>query len=444
MKRTATWAGLAVAGVALFAGGGRADEAVRLRERFPGGHQYHVRTRVEVSGTLTPPPVKGKASGPVKVEGTSAIDYDERVLALTRGEVSKTVRVFTKLDFQRTLAGRKQQIALRPAVARMVMLRRGHTEVPFSPDGPLTWGELDVLRTDVFVPGLTGLFPDKAVKAGDRWSADSASVEELTDLEKVEDGKLECKLERVSEVGKRRLARVTFSGTVTGVGEDGPVRHQLKGHYVYDLTSDYLSELTLNGTAVLLDKDKKEVGKITGRFALTREPAVKAKGLSDAELKGVKLEPDASNTLMLYENAALGVRLTHPRRWRLAQTTGPQVALDAGDGGGLLITVDPPARVPTAQAFQVEASGWLTKQKAKVVKSYAPKRLRAAPALDAFALEVEAGKAKFWMDYYVTAQGNGGATLAARLAPGDGLAEARKEVEQIARSVVITKKITGK
>ena len=43
------------------------------------------------------------------------------------------------------------------------------------------------------------------------------------------------------------------------------------------------------------------------------------------------------------------------------------------------------------------------------------------------------------MDYYVTDQRAGGATLAARLVPEE-LAKARKEVEAIARSVVVRKK----
>ena len=48
------------------------------------------------------------------------------------------------------------------------------------------------------------------------------------------------------------------------------------------------------------------------------------------------------------------------------------------------------------------------------------------------------GKQKFVMDYYVTRQNNGGATLAARLPPND-LAAMQKEVERIALSVAVTR-----
>ncbi len=157
----------------------------------------------------------------------------------------------------------------------------------------------------------------------------------------------------------------------------------------------------------------------------------------------MKVEPDATNTLLLYDNPDLGVRFLFARRWRVAQVMGSQVALDANDGSGVLITVDPLERIPTSEAFLAESRGWLEKQKATLQKVYTARRLRTTPTLDAFALEVEMRGQKLWMDYYVTRQAGGGATVAARLMRGE-LEELRKEVDRIARSVVITKKIEGK
>jgi hypothetical protein len=281
------------------------------------------------------------------------------------------------------------------------------------------------------------------VSVGSRWTAAEVAVQELTDLEKIDEGKLDCRLERIVTVGKRRQALITFQGTIRGVGEDGPVRHRLQGNCHFDLDGGYLADVTLNGTTSLLETDGKEAGRIEGRFVMMREPGSKSGELTDTALKGVKVEPDAENTLLLYDNPDLGLRFLHARRWRVAQVMGPQVALDAGDGSGILITVDPLARIPTSAAFLNESRGWLEKQKAKLLKVYTPRRLREAPLLEAFALEAEMGGQKFWMDYYVTRQAGGGATLAARLMRAD-LAELRKEVDRIARGMVITKKIEGK
>ena len=431
---------IALIGVVGFAPLLRADEAVTLAEKFAVGDRHRVRIRVDLSGSMTAPAAKGKVGKKLEMEGSSSLDYEEAVLAVESGSVSKTVRSYEKMDFRRTLAGQAQELVLRPGVRRLVILRKGHTEVPFSPDGPLTWGEMDVVRTDVFIPGLGGLFPTKAVNVGDKWQATASAVQELTDLEKIDEGTLDCKLERVSNVGKRRLARVTFTGTVRGVGEDGPVRHRLQGNYHFDLDANHLTDLTLIGTTSMMGNDGKEAGTISGRFVMTRELGGTTASIGEAGLKGVKLDPDDDNTQMLYEDASLGVRFLHSRRWRIAQVMGSQIALSATDGSGVLLTVDPVESVPTAAGFMEESRKWLVDKKATQMKTYSPRRLRDRPTLDAFALEARLGEQKVWMDYYVTAQAGGGATVAARLVSAD-LQAARREVEKVARSVVITKTI---
>ncbi len=440
MKTSSRWrvgaallAGLSAAGTAA------ADDAVRLEERFAAGYQYHVSTRVDLTGNLTPPAVKGQpAPKPLSLRGDSAIDYDERVLEMAGGQVQKTIRLVGRMEFRRTVGDRPQETALRRAVGRMVLLRKGSTEVPFSPDGPLTWGEIDLVRTDVFTPALTGLLPLTPVRPGDRWPASPAAVQELTDMERIDEGKVECRLEQLTTIEKRRHARVAFEGEVRGTNEDGPGRQRLSGYLFFDLESNHLSYLYLNGRHALLDGDGKEVGRVEGRFVLTRQVLARIPALADEALRGVALEPNADNTRLLYDNPDLGVRFLYPRRWRVAGVRGSQVALDSADGSGLLVTLDPVARVPTGAAFLAESRDWLGKQKARLVRTEPPREV--LPGLEQFALEAEMGGQKFLMDYYVARQPQGGATLAARLLPTD-LAALRKEVEGIARSLTVTRKI---
>jgi len=424
----------------------RADEAVRLSERFPVGYQYQVRTRVQLSGSLAVPGEKGKpAPKPVPITGESAIDYDERVLALDRdGRVGRTVRIFRRIDVERQLGDTTQKTGLRPSVRRVVMLRLNNREVPFSPNGPLTWGEIDLLRTDVFTPALVGLLPDGPIRVGDRWQASTLSVQELTDLEKIDGGTLTCRLERVERAGSvsdrsRRQARVSLSGTVRGTNEDGPTRQELEGYFLFDLESNHLSYLMLRGRHFLLDPEGKEAGRVEGRFVLTRQAGARPAELSDQGLRGVTLEPTAENTRLLYDNTDLGVSFLYPRRWRVGGVQGQQVTLDSADGSGMLLTVDPPQRVPTGAQFLNESRSWLEKQKGRVLRSIPPQAVQAAPlALEYFALEAEMGGQRFVMVYYVARQAAGGVTVAARLKPSDA-AVLQREVEGIARSLRLRK-----
>lgn len=444
LRRLLTRFGAVAVGLILLPLASRADEQLRLQEAYAAGYQYHVSSRVELAGTLSLPQEKGQ-TGPrtLPINGESAIEYDERVLALdSGGDVEKAARIYRRMDFQRKVGDRPQQSALRPQVRRLVLIRLRQMEVPFSPDGPLTWGEIDLVRTDVFTPALRGLLPANPVRAGERWAASPAAVQELTDLEKVEEGRLDCLLEQVTVLDGRRLARVALSGTVRGVNEDGPNRQLLEGYYFFDLASQHLSYLYLKGAHILLDKDGKEMGRVEGRFVLTRQAHQRCPDLTDDALRGVALEPNADNTLLLYDNPDLGVRFLHPRRWRVGGVRGRQVVLDETNGSGLLVTLEPPAQVPTAGQFLKESQDWLTQQKAKVFQVGGPWTLQGPPqALEHFTLDVELGGQRALLASYVARQSHGGATLAGRLLTADQ-ANLRKEVERIARSVTVTRPIT--
>jgi hypothetical protein len=415
-----------------------AADPIRLTEQFAEGDRYHVSVRVDLSGSLTLPTEKGKIAVPLSLNGDSAIDYDERLLALDKdGTVRKTVRICRRTDFRRTLGGQTQQSSLRPAVRRLVILRRDSVEVPFSPDGALTWGEIDLIRTDVFTPALAGLLPANPVQPGDRWIATEGAVRELTDLDRIDEGKLECRLEQTTTVEGKKQARVALSGTVRGLNRDGPNRQVLEGYFYFDLESNHLSYLYLKGIHALLDRDGREIGKVEGRFVMTRQANNDCPELSDAGLKNVVLEPNADNTLLLYDNPDLGIRFLYPRRWRIAAVRGAQIALDGADGNGILLTIDPPTRLTAGSQFQTESRDWLIKQRARIVREEPLRNPGNQPALENFALEAELSGQKFLMDYYVGRQPAGGVTVAARLVPAER-DEARRELLRMAQSITLS------
>lgn len=415
-------------------------ETVRLAESFPVDYQYHVSNRVELSGQLTLPPPMGQGKSRVlPFTGSSAIEYDERILARDGEQVGKTFRIYRRLDMRRKLGEETQEPGLRPGIRRLVLLRRNDIKVPFSPDGPLSWGEIEVMRGETFTPSLVGLLPGYAVRPGDRWAATFGAVRELTGLEEAAEGRIDCRLEEIIPLAGRRHARVALSGTVRGVNQDGPIRCRLDGYYYFDLESNHLSYLSFKGVNSLLDKEGKESGRIEGRFVLTRQAHASVADLGDQALRGVVLEPNADNTLLLYDNPVLGVRLLYPRRWRLSGENGRQITFDEASGAGLLLTIDPLANLPTAAQYQAESRDYFVKQqKARVLRADPPRRLPTAPnQTETFSLEVEVAGQKVTMDYYVVRQAAGGATAAVRLSAKDA-ATTRQEAEKIVRGATVS------
>ena len=281
----------------------RAQE-ITLVELFKPGHTTRVEVRVKVTGKLALPGTEKSRRGQlVAISGTSKVSYDERLLQpdeaarspqLSEGNPArvppdpppalKTVRVYRTVEFDRVVADIKQDAGLRPSIRRMVVIRSGSRKAPFSPDGPLTWGEIDVVRTDVFNPALIpGLLPAQAVKPGQNWKASAAAIAELTDMEKVDDGSLTVEFVGIVKPAGKQLARLKIHGTVRGVNEDGPNRQKLDGTAYFDRDSAILTYLSVRGTKELLDGKGQMVGVIEGQFAMTRTPLAKMPAdLSDA------------------------------------------------------------------------------------------------------------------------------------------------------------------
>jgi hypothetical protein len=419
----------------------RADEPIRLVEEFPPGRQYHVSCRVELSGSLTLPADKAAASSrPLAVTGTSAIEYDERILrAAADTSVERTIRIYRRIEFERQVGDRIQESTIRPEVRRLVVLRHNNLEVPFSPDGPLTWGEMDLVRTDVFTPALLGLLGDKPVRIGERWQAARPAIQELTDMERIDDGQVECRFDEMTILAGRRLARVSFSGSVRGLNEDGPNRQEIQGYLFFDLESRHLSYLSLKGASYLLGADGKTRGRVEGQFVLTRRLLGPLGDLNEDVLKRLNVEPGEENTRMLYDNPELGLRFVYPRRWHVASVRGSQVALDGPGGDGILITREI-SRPPSPDQYLAEARSYLEKQQATISSVVQPRRLSAPPrGLEHFSFEINVSGRQELLDYYIVNQEAGGATMAARLLSAD-LVNMREDVVRIARSVEILKR----
>jgi len=421
---------------------GRGDDPVRLAEKSAPGSTFRIHSTSDIAGELFTPIAKDKPPERVKIGGKSTIDYAERIVAVDASEADhKALRVYEKIEFRKTAGDRTDEMTLRPVVRRLVLMKKGPAKVPFSPDGPLTWGEIDMLRTDFVVSVLAGLLPEKDVTPGDTWKASAAAVAELTDLEKVESGELTCTFEKIEVVGPRKVAHVSFIGTLVGVNVDGPTRQALNGRVQVDMGAQYICFLRVEGEHSLLDGNGKEAGKITGTFELTRQPVTGIAVLADTVVKELDLNPSEENTRLLYDSEDIGVRFVHSRNWRVVRTTGRQITLDETNGSGLLITLDTADGVPKAARFLQEAIKELQGRGAKLTNRTGPDRL--ADGVDRFTLDADVSNEKVTMDYMVIRQEKGGATLAARLPAAQR--EARmKELERLARSFAITRRLDGK
>ena len=425
-----------------------AQDTYRLSEVFAPGHQYRVISTLTIQGRIAiPAQDKTKSSQIIDMTGRSSLTYDERILPPLESGALRTVRAYRDSDFSRLQGTLAANFSFRPSVRRMVFLRGPGYKLRFSPDAPLTWDEIDLLRTDIFSPvTVAGLLPIVPVRPGQSWRISPEAITELTDIEKVEAGELTVKFLAVALVNDRRTARLAISGNVRGVNEDGPNRQSLDGSTAYfDLDAGILSYLSIKGAKEMLDGRGEVVGRTEGQFTMSRSVGALPSDLTDAALGTLDLKPTAENTLLLYDNPNIGVRFLHPRTWRVGAVQGRQVTLEQTRGsGGILITVETAAKVPTSQEYQKEIDEFLKQVKARDVRlSETTVRIRNDPPLERFAIDAEMGGEACRLLYAVLKQSEGGATVAIRL-PSAQLPQLIPEAERILRSVSVTRTIEAK
>lgn len=418
-------------------------QEVTLTEDFKPGHSYRVEVRVKLAGKLAVPVEKGKPPQVLDLAGASRVVYDERVVASSEAGALAAVRAYRDVEFKRTMGSTTQDTTIRPSVRRMVVRAAGGKNVPFSPDGPLTFGEIDVVKSDIFSQvAVPGLLPSRAVRVGESWKASAAAVTELTGMEKVEAGDLAVEFLGVTEVDRRRVAKLKVSGVLRGVDQDGPGRLKLDATAYFDLDAKLLTYLSVKGTHEMLDGNGQTMGLYEGLAVTTRTPVSPPADLSDAALRGLDLKPTAENTLLLFDNPGLGLRFLHPRAWRVGAIQGKQVKLDHTAGGAhVLITVEPAAKVPTADDYLRETVADLKKDNAEVRGQEKPTRVRTDPQLDRFSVDARFGADKpIRVESAVLKQADGGVTVAATLSAA-AVTDLTADVERIIRSLAVTKKI---
>lgn len=426
-------AGLTLLQVAILAATARPDDTYALTEKVDSRTTLRVEQRTELSGRVIL--VKDGKSEAVPLAGTGSVTYDERSVPSDEADTRTVIRKYRTFDVRRTVGDRVQTAELRPAVHRLVVIRSAKGKSPFSPDGPLLWSEIDAVRTDPFAPALVpALLPSKRVAVNDTWPMGADAVDELTDLEKVTAGGFTLKLVGIVTLNGRQQARISLTGSVRGIDDNGPCKHSLEGTAYFDLSENRLAYLSLKGTHELLDGSGKTVGTIEGRFLMSRSVS-ESRELSDESIKNLELKPTLENSLLLYDNRDLGVRFLHSRRWRVGAVQGRQVTLDGPNGAGILLTVETAKTLPTAAEFQRESTTFLQKTSRNVSVVRKPSRESNSPALDRFALSTQTKDDAIRMEYAVLTNNNGsGATFAARLPDADA-AELGKDVDRILKSL---------
>ena len=301
------------------------------------GSVDHVQTAMDMGGDLKLPSANPKDGGPVRRVKTSAqatLNYDERTLEYTSTDAGplRSIRCYQKVAATLRPENDIKQRTLRDQRMTIGVLIEPPRATFYSPAGPLTRDELDLV--DLFGNSLLldRLLPEKAVAVGERWKHSPNLAGALLGLDVVAQSDLQSTLVSVAQ----GVARMEISGHVEGTLEGASGSIDVKAKYRFQLDT---GRITWFGILVKVDNSIGPAGpglEGTARVQMTIAPGADVPGLADAALKDLASKPTPELLQLAYESPAGGWRLLHDRRWFLVQDQKELAVLKLIDKGELL------------------------------------------------------------------------------------------------------------
>ena len=303
---------------------------------------------LDVSGTMT---VLGEGGKPqqLRLQAKGRHRFAERTLAVADGLPARSARHYAEATAASVVGGEKSDRTLAADRRLVVTARRPDGAFAFSPAGPLTRDDLDLV-TEHFDPhGLPGLLPGKDVAVGDTWAVSNPAAQAACLFDGLISNALTGKLTGVAN----GVATFEVSGTAEGIENGAKVSVTVSATGTFDVAGRRVTGLVWKQT------DDREAGpvspasKVEATISLKREVLHAAPAeLADAALAGLPAgEPPAALSALRYADPKGRYRFTYPRGWHVTGQTDTHLVLRLLDAGEFVAqaTVTPWRKVASGQ-----------------------------------------------------------------------------------------------
>ncbi len=311
-----------------------AEESYSLRSSRKAGDVTKVQVELEVGGELKVV-AEGKVK-PLKMNVNGKLAYEEKLLDAQDSAGDRmhlrAARHYDSAEAAIKIEGGDEKPKLRKDRRLIVVDGAAAQTVLFSPQGPLSREELDLLD----VPGnslwLEQLLPGKAVKAGSRWKHSDALMASLLGLDAVSQSDVVSELKAVDD----QNARFELAGKVHGAAGGVATEIEIKGKYRFDRKQRRLA------WAGLLIKENRSVGhvatglNVVARMQIHLTPVGESEHLPEETLKGMVTDGAAAPTALECQGPAGKFHFQHSRGWHVMSDVGEVVTMRYVDRGELV------------------------------------------------------------------------------------------------------------
>lgn len=288
--------------------------AVDLTPQIAAGEQRHIRALFELDGILS---LKSDVQDPVKlpVQAKARLIYDEKTLQGPTSATSwprSTIRHYKTADA--TIQFRENTVT--PSLRenrRLVATSATSADdvVLFSPLGPLSRDELDLIDIPANSAIIEAILPHRRVRVGDSWKLESELLPAILGLDALATQDIECTLDRLDNGAALIQAKGRVSGASGGVSTD----MTLAAKYAFDLTQKRLKWFAMSL------KENRSIGhaqpgiEATIRIQMAISKRANVPALHPDVVRDLNVTADENARLLEFVSETGGFELLLDRNW---------------------------------------------------------------------------------------------------------------------------------
>ncbi|MBY0460967.1 MAG: hypothetical protein K2V38_26910, partial [Gemmataceae bacterium] len=166
--------------------------------------------------------------------------FVERTLSVADGLPTRSARHYAGAGASAVVGAEKADRTLPADRALVVAVRSSEGTACFSPAGPLTRDELDLVSEHFNPQCVPGLLPGKAVNVGDTWTVSPAAVQAACQF----DGLIKNALTGKLTASANGVATFTVEGTAEGIEHGAKVSLAVTATGAFDLAAKRVTSIT--------------------------------------------------------------------------------------------------------------------------------------------------------------------------------------------------------
>jgi len=312
------WCALGLAILGMGDGDG-AQQPVALRPAARVGDSARVVIALEAEGTFleaVPPggTEKAEAPRPRRLKVQTRTEFVERVMVLDPEQrVARVARWVIQAAAALNGEIRTRATVIRPEVALLVAERRDESVVVFSPAGPLTRSELEVVEAVGDPLALTGLLPDRPVVRGDHWRVGGDAVRGLSGYDALAANALEATVESLDATA----AIIRLKGEIRGAALGGAGTISCEGTLRFDRIAGQIVRLDLTRHETRKAGPVEEGLDITSTLTVEQKAITTPAELADDVIAAIPRDRDPERELLILLAPDGKYTLKHDRDWHI-------------------------------------------------------------------------------------------------------------------------------